>query len=327
MAVAICAASVEVVSASISSFDGASPSPASLSPRHDNRKARRIQQTTMHTRRRLFQDEQQQQEETTGEESSSSSSSTLFTDSNTNKNDALQSNQDELINMEAAIIATPLSSPPTPSPSPYSIPTRPTAYYHTGPQLFHHTADDEFYRNNNNNNDDLIPRNDEYYGYYGGDENVYDYDGGTSTTTTTTSTSNNDNSEDSSSSSSSWGQTTSGGSGWGNNNNNNNNDNSSPRSNNTYEETDFREFIAFVGWYAFLIFCCLLPTICAYYRRRRNARALQENFLNIQSRLAEIEARRMEREGMGGTGGLEDGMINLEGDNRNQDWEVSIAVF
>ena len=85
-----------------------------------------------------------------------------------------------------------------------------------------------------------------------------------------------------------------------------------------------------MGWYAFLIFCCLLPTICAYYRRRRNARALQENFLNIQSRLAEIEARRMEREGMGGTGGaggLEDGMINLEGDNRNQDWEVSIAVF
>jgi len=36
---------------------------------------------------------------------------------------------------------------------------------------------------------------------------------------------------------------------------------------------DFYEFIAFVCWYVFLIVCCVIPTACAY-RRRRNAERL-----------------------------------------------------
>ena len=85
------------------------------------------------------------------------------------------------------------------------------------------------------------------------------------------------------------------------------------------EETDFKEFIAFVGWYAFLIICCLLPTFCAYYRRRRNARALRENLTNIQTRLAEIERRRNENDT---TTHLE-----LEGENRDRDWEYLESLF
>ena len=84
------------------------------------------------------------------------------------------------------------------------------------------------------------------------------------------------------------------------------------------EETDFKEFIAFVGWYAFLIICCLLPTFCAYYRRRRNARALRENLTNIQGRLAEIERRRNEND---------DTMLELEGENRDRDWEYLESLF
>ena len=85
-----------------------------------------------------------------------------------------------------------------------------------------------------------------------------------------------------------------------------------------YEQADFREFIAFVGWYAFLIMCCLLPTLCAYYRRRRNARLLHENLNNIQGRLAEIEQRRNEENGQS---------LDLDGENRDRDWEYLESLF
>lgn len=88
------------------------------------------------------------------------------------------------------------------------------------------------------------------------------------------------------------------------------------------DDADFGEFLAFVGWYAFLIFCCLLPTICAYYRRRRHARVLRENFVNIQERLAEIERRRGEAAAAaaGGAEGNEGGLPR--GADSRQDWEV-----
>lgn len=40
---------------------------------------------------------------------------------------------------------------------------------------------------------------------------------------------------------------------------------------NEYERNspDVTEFVAFICWYLFLILCCVVPTICAY-RRRRN---------------------------------------------------------
>ena len=104
-----------------------------------------------------------------------------------------------------------------------------------------------------------------------------------------------------------------------------------PNSARSSDGSDFKEFIAFVGWYAFLIFCCLLPTVCAYYRRRRNARTLRENFLNIQSRLAEIERQRVNEEmlgnGLGGEDGDGGGMVNLNGENRDRDWEVSVNIY
>jgi len=86
----------------------------------------------------------------------------------------------------------------------------------------------------------------------------------------------------------------------------------------TRDDTDFREFVAFVGWYAFLIICCLLPTFCAYYRRRRSARALRDNLTNIQERLAEIESRRNEEDNT---------LIDLNGDNRDRDWEYLESLF
>jgi len=86
----------------------------------------------------------------------------------------------------------------------------------------------------------------------------------------------------------------------------------------TRDDTDFREFVAFVGWYAFLIICCLLPTFCAYYRRRRSARALRDNLTNIQERLAEIESRRNEEDNT---------LIDLNGENRDRDWEYLESLF
>jgi hypothetical protein len=32
--------------------------------------------------------------------------------------------------------------------------------------------------------------------------------------------------------------------------------------------TDILEFLGFVAWYLFLVMCCLIPTVCAYHRRR-----------------------------------------------------------
>ena len=74
-----------------------------------------------------------------------------------------------------------------------------------------------------------------------------------------------------------------------NSNTNNNNNTRTPTS--TYkDDTDFQEFIGFIGWYAFLIICCILPTICTYYRRRRrHAYLLNENISSIRLRLEEME--------------------------------------
>ncbi|KAL7512248.1 hypothetical protein ACHAXN_009210 [Cyclotella atomus] len=113
------------------------------------------------------------------------------------------------------------------------------------------------------------------------------------------------------------------------------NNNNNPTSE---EAVNFKEFIAFVSWYAFLVLCCFIPTLCAYQRRRRNARILQASLNNMQRRLDELD--RM--------GGLErimvhstndptnintDGtqrysteMLDL-GENRNRDWEFLEQLF
>lgn len=93
------------------------------------------------------------------------------------------------------------------------------------------------------------------------------------------------------------------------------------------QETDFKEFIAFVGWYAFLILCCLLPTFCAYYRRRRNARAITENLAGIQARLADIERRRREEtEGIEGIASLGGGG-GAGGDGDDRGWDYLESLF
>jgi hypothetical protein len=93
----------------------------------------------------------------------------------------------------------------------------------------------------------------------------------------------------------------------------------------TPEQENFTEFIAFVGWYAFLILCCLVPTACAYQRRRRNARILHQSLANMQRRLEELDR-------MGGFHGIVEGgyrseeMLDL-GENRNRDWEFLERLF
>jgi len=103
---------------------------------------------------------------------------------------------------------------------------------------------------------------------------------------------------------------------------------------NNNDDTDFKEFIAFVGWYAFLILCCILPTVCTYYKRRRNAYLLNENIHSIRMRLEEMEQRNTIHGGgglntmihsIGGIGGNEGSVIRLG--ERDQDWEFLEALF
>ena len=94
--------------------------------------------------------------------------------------------------------------------------------------------------------------------------------------------------------------------------------------NQTEEQVNFREFIAFISWYAFLILCCFIPTACAYQRRRRNARIIQASLNNMQRRLDELDR-------MGGLDSLRtqhnmSDMLDL-GENRNRDWEFLEALF
>jgi hypothetical protein len=99
---------------------------------------------------------------------------------------------------------------------------------------------------------------------------------------------------------------------------------------NSEEDTDFKEFIAFVGWYAFLIVCCLLPTACAYHRRRRNARVMRESAENLQNRLEEIDRMGGLDRILEGTSGNAYGFrgegLDL-GENRSRDWEFLEQLF
>ena len=51
-------------------------------------------------------------------------------------------------------------------------------------------------------------------------------------------------------------------------------------SDDTHTEQDTYEFIAFVLWYLFLVLCCVVPTCCAYRRRRL-----------VEARLAQQQSR------------------------------------
>lgn len=70
------------------------------------------------------------------------------------------------------------------------------------------------------------------------------------------------------------------------------------------QSKDFYEFIAFVFWYVFLILCCVVPTACAY-RRRRNAERLAN--ATIPTRRGQGDLNR--RENFSGVGNG-DGPIN-----------------
>ncbi|KAL7434123.1 hypothetical protein ACHAXM_004297, partial [Skeletonema potamos] len=114
-------------------------------------------------------------------------------------------------------------------------------------------------------------------------------------------------------------------------------DRSYTSNNNDDDDTDLKEFIAFVGWYVFLIFCCILPTICTYYKRRRNAYLLNENIHSIRMRLEEMERNNNNHGGGGGlnhlristNGGIimgnEESVIRLG--ERDQDWEFLESLF
>mmetsp|Transcript_1564 Transcript_1564/g.1966 ORF Transcript_1564/g.1966 Transcript_1564/m.1966 type:complete len:329 (+) Transcript_1564:154-1140(+) len=42
------------------------------------------------------------------------------------------------------------------------------------------------------------------------------------------------------------------------------------------DSRDVYEFVAFLAWYMFLVLCCVIPTVCAYRRRRLNEFRLRE---------------------------------------------------
>jgi septum formation inhibitor MinC len=59
------------------------------------------------------------------------------------------------------------------------------------------------------------------------------------------------------------------------------------QSNNPQSRPDAFEFLGFVAWYLFLVMCCLIPTTCAFARRRRmmNAQLQQAQNHNHQAQL------------------------------------------
>jgi hypothetical protein len=67
------------------------------------------------------------------------------------------------------------------------------------------------------------------------------------------------------------------------------------------------EFVAFLLWYLFLVLCCLLPTCCAYRRRRSmEARLVQQqaNFDQIHQQNVFILSNLHLRQGGGMMGGV-----------------------
>ena len=108
------------------------------------------------------------------------------------------------------------------------------------------------------------------------------------------------------------------------------------------EQENFPEFIAFVSWYAILLLCCFIPTVCAYQRRRRNARILQASLNNLQSRIEELDRLGRSNNGVGGVmilDGDDNNNNNQQqqhfgpseildlGENRNRDWGFLEALF
>jgi len=88
-----------------------------------------------------------------------------------------------------------------------------------------------------------------------------------------------------------------------------------------------------IAWISFLIFCCFLPSACAYHRRRRNAAALadalRDNFSRVQSRLAEIERRRNDLDGNNGDGNGDNVVVDfeLQEEKLREDWECLEQLF
>ena len=96
------------------------------------------------------------------------------------------------------------------------------------------------------------------------------------------------------------------------------------------------EFMAFVGWYAFLVACCVLPMACAaYHRRRRNAMIALlggEDMERTRSRMSDIERGRIagggwssddagvNGSGVGMMGTMGEGVNLDDPENRDREW-------
>eukprot|EP00529_Nitzschia_sp_RCC80_P025422 CAMPEP_0113493902 /NCGR_PEP_ID=MMETSP0014_2-20120614/28832_1 /TAXON_ID=2857 /ORGANISM="Nitzschia sp." /LENGTH=531 /DNA_ID=CAMNT_0000387781 /DNA_START=242 /DNA_END=1837 /DNA_ORIENTATION=+ /assembly_acc=CAM_ASM_000159 len=58
---------------------------------------------------------------------------------------------------------------------------------------------------------------------------------------------------------------------------------------NNHESQDTYEFVAFILWYTFLVLCCIIPTCCAYRRRRLAESRFTEQQRESFARLQELQ--------------------------------------
>ena len=94
-----------------------------------------------------------------------------------------------------------------------------------------------------------------------------------------------------------------------------------------------REYSSFMGWYAFILACCAVPTACACRQGWREAIEMREDLERMRQRMAKIE-----RSGWGG--GVILGRSSGEGgdaarplrnlcapENRDREWEFLEGMF
>jgi len=63
---------------------------------------------------------------------------------------------------------------------------------------------------------------------------------------------------------------------------------------NDVEGQDVLHFIGFLAWYTFLVLCCILPTFCAFKRRRRYERRLQRELFLQQMASIQLQMQLQE---------------------------------
>lgn len=80
--------------------------------------------------------------------------------------------------------------------------------------------------------------------------------------------------------------------------------------NSTSSGRDAFEFVAFLLWYLFLVLCCVIPTCCAYRRRR-----------HVETRIAQQQASvsRIERQNLYILSSIHQSQVNSERINERRD--------